>query len=216
MNEEETLRQTLKEVLGLEQGQTLKEMLDVKLFEKLGIHDGEKVDLPKMARIMDYLLDCNSDAALHARYDNVVGVKAGPGEKVLQNNFATWTFLRDGDNLMAVSAAHCALNYKVKHQDFGFVEIPDELAGYVTSVGLLPGFRFGEIPFKTRDDIVVLYLHNQFLGWGGDWMNIVDEWKETVSIENFHGKMKVGGLAVAHSVRVSGLVRENDILPVCV
>jgi hypothetical protein len=214
----QSLNDVLHAKLGIEDGQSLKNVLDAnnaKLIDeldakfdvKLGIGDGNSVNLPNMERELHDLFSTSPDAFLGSVASNVVGMGTPQQDAAVRaGGMSTWTCIKCGETKMAIGAAHCGLRYKLGSQGEGppleFVEIPEELAGIVDGVLLLPRHRFGCRPDHDDEDVVVLLLES--FPEGVVPAHVV-EWRafDDTSHESLR-KAQIGGKTLSGSVRGTG------------
>ena len=206
LQEGETLADYTKKTLGLHEGETLvdktNQIVRQAFEDKLNIQEGDSVDLPKLERKVGSLWAANPIAVLQHLHQNVVGrgSKIEEYEAVANGGLSTWTYIKHENRKMAVGAAHCALPFKLlpgrdkRCEGFEFVEIPEELCGRVTRVGIHQGYH------STRNedcDLAVVELESF-----PDRIDplIVPEWVAFDSVRPPSWQCKVGGLNLTGSV----------------
>ena len=110
---------------------------------------------------LDVLLCCNPTAALTSMNIPLVEKDRSQQTKsILHGAPATWTYIRSGTDVLAVSCEHCALAYGTKRAGCKiFVSLPQELVSLgVKWVGLLPSHKFGSVTRRDHEDIAIVRL----------------------------------------------------------
>jgi hypothetical protein len=105
---------------------------------------------------------------------------------------------------MAISAAHCACNFELVQTSVScegaplkFLEIPQQLTGYVIGAGLLPNFIFGHSRSRADcDDVAVVYLKS--FPPGVD-LSIIPEWRQLTNDDHPLRGAVLGGLSLSGS-----------------
>jgi hypothetical protein len=173
-------------------GKTLEETLD----HKLGLQDRKTVDLSKMERQLDHIIHSTPDAVSRELASNIVG-RGGisEGNAVPNASMATWTLLKHGKTILAISCGHCAFAYDfIDQHGLRFVEIPKELCSLVKEVGYMPNYIDGE-KRERKYDVALLKLGN--LPTGTDF-DALPEWLALNLHDGSRGRTtKVGGMTVS-------------------